>query len=709
MKPYFLGGLLCLSSILGIAAEKKADFKIMPGGDWTEFTHHIDVAPGSALDMSFLNDPPAGKFGRIVIRDGQFQFENIPGRQARFHGVNFNFSANFPDHKQAEELAVRLAACGYNALRIHHYDRDLVNYDAGGSLTFDPQQLDKLNYLFHCMKQRGIYITTDIFVSRDLAPEDADADILTEKSRRIKVAAVFSRKIQDNLKEFARKLLTQVNPYTGMTWKDDPAFISLSFINENNLGHIWNKNTWDEALFQQKFAAWKQAHPQWTKVPEKEAFNRFIVESQLHNYEVFRDYVGGELKCKMPFTDCNFVSNIIISLVRKHFDYIDNHCYFDHPKRKADGTHHENFCVLDLYCKVPTETMPSRIFGKPFTLSEYNYVFPNSFRCEGSVVMGSLAALQGWDGIYRFAFARCLENATQLSPASRYDVITDPINLLGERIIALLFRRGDVTAASECAPFIVTPDCVKLFDRMLRCPSSYYRLGLIFKLGTVVADGAMPRLPDGSRFAVTLEQLPFADKLPVKLFQANTKLADDLYDSGLLPKKYFDPETGAIMSSTNEISTNVKTRTYTVITPRSECFVLPGGASATGKFMRASVSGSYSTLFVSSLDGKGLSESGRLLLLHLTDIKNTGTSFKTAKQRILLSDGELPHLVRKGSATIRLSHPAAAGIKVWALGMNGQRIGAIPTQIGNTGKEVEFAVATDGLPGGCLAYEITVE
>ena len=59
--------------------------------------------------MSHLLEAPAGKSGRIRVKDGHFV--NDRGR-VRLHATNLTGPANFPTHAEAERLAARLARFG---------------------------------------------------------------------------------------------------------------------------------------------------------------------------------------------------------------------------------------------------------------------------------------------------------------------------------------------------------------------------------------------------------------------------------------------------------------------------------------------------------------------------------------------------------------------------------------------------------------------
>lgn len=153
----------------------------------------------------------------------------------RFYGANLCFRANYLSREQADLLAERLSRIGYNAIRFHHYDRDIVKQLPANSTTADPENLDKLDYLVYALKQRGIYITTDLYTIRTRKPGEFKSIPELEEMNDYKLAAMLLPEVRENLKTFARLLFTHRNPYTGLTWAEDPVFIGISLLNENTI------------------------------------------------------------------------------------------------------------------------------------------------------------------------------------------------------------------------------------------------------------------------------------------------------------------------------------------------------------------------------------------------------------------------------------------------------------------------------------------
>ena len=143
------------------------------------------------VDISwvFENEKPAGKHGFCKVNGDKFEFED--GTPARFWGVIFNGACCFPDHAYAEGVARRLAQAGCNIVRFHQMDAEwatpnIFRLTAGKRLKntrhFDPECMERHDYLIKCLKEQGIYIVTDVTTYRKFKSGDGvhDADLLSD-------------------------------------------------------------------------------------------------------------------------------------------------------------------------------------------------------------------------------------------------------------------------------------------------------------------------------------------------------------------------------------------------------------------------------------------------------------------------------------------------------------------------------------------------
>jgi len=181
-------------------------------------------------------DAPAGKHGFVKVKDGHFYFED--GTRARFWGTNLCFGACFPEHKDAEVMANRIAYFGFNAVRLHHMDMQIEPngiFESPGKLS--PRQLDKLDYLIFLLKQRGIYININTLVSRFFRESEGvvDADNLGMAAKPV---SLFDARLIELQKQYSKDLLTHLNPYTKLRYRDDPAVCLVEITNENTLAEL---------------------------------------------------------------------------------------------------------------------------------------------------------------------------------------------------------------------------------------------------------------------------------------------------------------------------------------------------------------------------------------------------------------------------------------------------------------------------------------
>ena len=643
--------------------------------DWREIRFDHAVEPGSALDFSFQLDAPAGKHGFLRAVGENFEFEKRPGVPVRFYGANLTLTANYMSHAEADQLAERLSRIGYNAIRLHHYDRDLVVKTAGNSLEIDPEQLDRLEYLIAALKKRGLYILIDLYSIRD--PVAGEFSTLPGVGRGpvgrrdYKLGAMLHPEMNGNLKMFARKLLTHVNPYTGLALIDEPALAGVCVLNENMIFSLYNACRGDReiaAFFRQKFGEFCAANPAEARTASRPAvFRRFLYQVYLEYWRDMATYLR-QLGLRAPLTELNHRQAPLALGLRENFDYVDDHIYWDHPrylnrKRGQPPIRLINTSVLNDSVRIlPVRSIaPTRIIGKPFTVTEYNFCYPNAFRAEGAPVFAAYAAFQNWSALYRFDYASGYVSLFSRVPNQSYfGVSADPVRLLGERIAAAFFVRGDLAAGRRTVPVTVKRadfDAAYTEDFPAACGLA----GLLERIGSE---------PGGK--------------------------------TGLSRPVDF-PGDKTFTSATGEITADLRRGTFRAAGRRSEALVLPEGARLTGR--RLTVDNRHGWCVAALIDRP---EPGRRLILHLTDARSEGMEFATPEDQVVLALPKATALLgRRGVAEFSVAVPEGR-YELFALDITGRRLAPVPFDW-KDGRLV-FTADTFAVPGRVVfAYELAAQ
>lgn len=663
-----------------VTVEEEAPVTFAAGPDWIPLDLRLDIAPGSALDLSALSDAPAGKHGRVIARpDGHFGFEQ--GKDpVRFYGANLCFSANYLEKPEADRLAERMARAGYNTVRIHHFEGDLVDPKAKDSLTFRPDNLDRLDYLVAALKKRGIYIKTDLFISRPVRPEEAPGD-------EFKMALLVSEKALRNWEAFSAKLLRHVNPYTRLAWKDDPAVAFLSVVNEpNGLNYLGSLKGELRDLFQADWRRWlgerykddnalaaAWGDPKATLAAplpasaDSSARGRdvaaFIAALHDRTYERMEKFLRKEVGTRALLTYLNgWTETPAFMASRTRFDWVDNHFYWDHPSflegdwRLPSQGGSGGGSAIAAGGAGPDQVAATRLWGRPFSVSEYNYSSPNPYRAEGGLLMGAASALQDWDAVWRFAYSHSRDSVSAPRPLNYFDMASDPAGMASEWAAVLLFRRADVAPAPKTS-LLTSSRSDLLQGKAEPVPTQHVWTEV---LGRQVTEPGRPAVstilsrPAGSAGAVTL-----------------------------------DPDRGLLR----------------IAAPRFAGGAAPAGSTLTAGPLTAKIEGARAVVWAASLDGRPLDTSGRLLLVHVTDVQNTGMRYSGPDRRVLLEWGGLPHLVRAGTARVSLACTNPARLRAWRLDTSGRRVASLPVRA--EGSHAVLDLFTRGEDGrATLYYEI---
>lgn len=209
----------------------------------------VEPVAESALDTSSINLDGSHGLPRIKTRDGHFITQE--GKRVRFWGANLGAFEAFPaDEKQADFIARLLAKGGVNLARLHHLDNPW-GVGKGGSIwphdnpahrELDPVQLDKLHRLIARLRDHGIYSNLNLKVSKALVAADGFDPSVTQLTNFQKRVDIFDRRMIDLQKDYARRLLTVKNPYTGLAPAEDPAVAIVEINNENSLLGYWTND-----------------------------------------------------------------------------------------------------------------------------------------------------------------------------------------------------------------------------------------------------------------------------------------------------------------------------------------------------------------------------------------------------------------------------------------------------------------------------------
>ncbi|MDW8310220.1 MAG: carbohydrate binding domain-containing protein, partial [Verrucomicrobiales bacterium] len=202
-----------------------------------------DALPGVVTDFSAMNSPIGPESVVTVDTNGQFV---VNGRRIQFLGVNFAGDSPFMPTNKADAVAARLAKFGINCVRFHHLDAPwaygggILSYTSTRSTNFNASQLEKLHYVVARLKAHGIYANINLLVGRQYRSQDGLGPAVTTMDWKDQHILGFFNDIALALhKDYATKLLTPTNRFTGLPLAKDPAVAFVEIINENGLIQKW--------------------------------------------------------------------------------------------------------------------------------------------------------------------------------------------------------------------------------------------------------------------------------------------------------------------------------------------------------------------------------------------------------------------------------------------------------------------------------------
>jgi hypothetical protein len=628
------------------------------------------AATSSPADLLFLHDAPAGKDGFIRIQGGHLVKPN--GQRIRFWGVHLTDwsrgSIELPPKEDTPMWAATLARFGVNIVRLHFLDlaapRGIVDNSKDDSRSFDPQQLDRLDFLVSELKKRGIYMDLNLNVGRSYKAGDGVAGF--DQIQWGKGLTLFDARLIELEKEYAKQLLTHVNPYTKTEYRNEPAIAMVEIVNENalylgfssrvtfyedELTRLYNdwlhKKLTPEQLQRVREAAGVAADAPVPRLKgneaasaPKERYNAemaFFMDAENRFYQEMSGYLRKELGVRQPIigtADHSHTSapySMLASLAK--LDILDGHIYWNGNQPMVNDPLHSTVVQLSR----------TAFAGKPYTVSETNHPFPNEWAGEGIPTIAAYAGFQDWDMIIMYTFEPKLAADWKPYVGDPFDISLDPVRMTEMAAGALMFLRGDVRPARQTVERTYSSEEV-IENRLLpRTEQPYFTPG--FPLSLPLQHGVRIKSLDG----------PPAQKLTAT-------------------------ETSPIVSDTKELSwytSEEKTGLITVETDRAQALI--GFIKANHKVLknlRADITNNFATIVLASMDDKPLARSDKMLLTTGSRVANTDQKWNDTRTR-LTNQGSSPSLIEPVTGVVTLRGvEGATMVSAAALDGSGKPIGA---------------------------------
>jgi hypothetical protein len=472
--------------------EKSDATEVAVDGRWAFQPPRDEFSSKALLDLRSLNEKFAGEHGFVTRSTDGNDFAFADGTPARFWAVNDGaFDKDLARH--ARFLAKR----GINMVRFHS------NITPTGSdlLGIDQADRERLWKGLAAMKKEGIYVTYSPYWAGP-ARVKPSMGVLDTGGNGNWGLLFFDKKLQAAYKHWLKRVLTERNPYTGITLAQDPALAIIQIQNEDSL-LFWTtqgiKGSAKQELRRQygeflakKYGSLEKARRAWageTPPPNEDSPDniargeaalyitwqltqhggspgrqqrcadqmQFLSETMHAFNKSVGDYLKTELDCKQLVNAGNWrTADNVTMLDAERWSYTPNEVMA--VNRYYGGAHQGQnngwaICNGDRFtddCAMlrPRE-MPltlKQVDGFPMMITESSWVPPQGYQSEGPFLVAAYQSLTGIDAYYWFATGeedwRQPGSANGFMPSEGKWVCATPM-LMGQwPAAALMYRLG---------------------------------------------------------------------------------------------------------------------------------------------------------------------------------------------------------------------------------------------------------------------------
>ncbi len=644
--------------------------------DWYECRIPADrrIEPGSALDASFVNHAPAGKYGFLKRVGDHFEFEKRPGVRAVFWGTCFGSA---PEKQYAPLYAEALARAGINILRIHGWSNQFKHpgypEEIKRSFTLPGEKvnyktLDDYHYFFAELIKRGIYIYMDTITAGNWFSKPGNPK--------------WEPEYREKCKKMAEVMYLSRNPYTGKRLVDDPAFAMCEIINESTCtygGDIRNERPAVRKIMEGKWEKWQKMRGILPLQPlrgtpmegnGKEGRRFFSAEQKAFLEEMY--HFLRKIGVKVPICGTNLELTAGDLWASQNMDFMNDHAYWGAQPAPNSFWYPKNQSLVKQPLSSGTgflgEIVHSRLHDKPIVCSEWSAVYPNVYRQEAYPFVAAFAAYQNFDAMLSFdwsgAYLPNLKHVIKTHRIVCLSQMADPSTFGLNQPAVIARMRGDIQPARKHVILKYSED--DIWSNRRQIPQT---VSFLFQM---------------ARVSIKLPEPGAKNEWPL----GTGKTREDLFHDAV---KRLDIQSGRdyVVSDTGELIRFADPALFLVDTPKSQFATGVLSSLGSGERRRLSAfeilsSMRFATLTFSSLDNLPLKRSRRILCCAVGNSAN-------AKTRINANDfkesQEGPVLTEPFYAVVSADNVPGTHLKVYKLNPDtGKRIGTLNT-VFKQGKE----------------------
>jgi len=390
----------------------------------------------------------------------------------------------------------------------------------------------------------------------------------------------------------------------------------------------------------------------------------FLYDTQEKYYRRMYEFLRG-IGMKCPIAGSNhWLSDVADLHLNAKLDYIDRHQYYAHPY----GTYNyvAGQSISPVTPMVKSDSLGTigglaerRVFGRPYTVSEWHNCLPNPYRAEGPIFMSVYACLQGWHPM-QYAYLAFMDYEPEI--INSFMVFFDPAHMNLLPASALLFHRRDFREA----------------------PTGYFE--------RVASEEMMDQgfsMRKNSRVALLGKYGLMLDDLVSDPNAADRGLLADASDGS---KRVFESVTG-------EISWDLQQGLLKIDAPRTQGVVgFTQGRPVSLSDVSIVIENDFAVVVVSALDGPSIREAKRLLVSTSARAQWSGMEFDE-QRGVITKSGRPPFLMEPvvGTVLVRESKP----LTMHRLSSSGRRLGEVVPRRTAEGTAFEMRPSN-----ACMHYEL---